>query len=101
LQQLHCKNKAGICDSGPVDVAIYACEHNLLDAKGWKLPGLKKLAKTQKRILRHATQAKLHLFCTRPIYMYGFEVPRNHEQAMAINRRNGDTKPMPKMLRSS
>jgi len=24
--------------------------------------------------------------------MYGFEVPRNHEQAMAIDRRNGNTK---------
>jgi len=24
--------------------------------------------------------------------MYGFEVPRNHEQAMVIDRRNGNTK---------
>jgi len=35
----------------PVAIAIYARDNNLLDAKGWKLPGLKKLAKTQKRIL--------------------------------------------------
>jgi len=84
--------KAGTYDSNPVTVAIYARENNLLDAKGWKLPGLKKLAKTQKRILRHAKQAKLHLFRTKPIYMYGFEAPRNHEQAMAIDRLNGNTK---------
>jgi len=56
-QPLHRKDKAGIYDSDPVTVAIYACENNLLDAKGWKLPGLKKLAKTQKCILRHAKQA--------------------------------------------
>jgi len=59
---LHRKDKAGICDSDPVAIAIYACGNDLLDAKGWKLPGLKKLAKTQKHVLRHAKQAKLHLF---------------------------------------
>jgi len=91
-QLLHRKDKAGIYDCDPVTVVIYARENNLLDANGWKLPGLKKLAKTQKRILRHAKQAKLHSFRTKPICMYGFEVPRNHEQAMAIDRRKGNTK---------
>jgi len=91
-QPLYCKDKAGIYDCDPVTVTIYAHKNNLLDAKGWKLPGLKKLAKTQKRILRHAKQAKLHSFRTKPIYMYGFEVPCNHEQSMAIDRRNGNTK---------
>jgi len=91
-QPLHRKEKAGTYDCDPVAVAIYARENSLLDAKGWKLPGLKKLAKTQKHILRLAKQAKLHSFRTKPIYMYGFEVPRNHEQAMAIDCRNGNTK---------
>jgi len=91
-QPLHRKDKAGIYDSDPVAVAIYAREHHLLDSKGWKFSGLRKLAKIQKRILRHAKQAKLHSFCTKPIYMYGFEVPRNHEQAMAIDRLNRNTK---------
>ena len=53
-QPLHRKDKAGMCDCNPVTVTICARENNLLDAKGWKLPGLKKLAKTQKRILCHA-----------------------------------------------
>jgi len=90
-QPLHHKDKASIYDCDPVTLAIYAHENNLLDTKGWKLSGLKKLAKTQKRILRHAKQAKLHSFRTKPIYMYGFEVPCNHEHAMAIDRRNGNT----------
>ena len=84
-QPLHRKDKGGTCNCDPVTVAIYARENNLLEAKGWKSPRLKKLAKTQKRILRHAKQAKLHSFRTKPIYMYGFEVPCNHEQAMAID----------------
>jgi len=48
------QTEAGIYDSDPVTVAIYAPENNLLDAKGWKLHGPKKLAKTQKRVLCHA-----------------------------------------------
>jgi len=91
-QPLHCKDKAGIYDCDPVTVAIYARKNTLLDAKGWKLPGLEKLVKTQKRVLRHAKQAKLHSFRTKAICMYGFEVPCNHEQVVAIDQRNGSTK---------
>lgn len=75
-----------------VTVAIYAAKHKLLDTPGWKFPGLKKLAKTQQRLVRHANQAKLHSFRTKPVYMYGFLVPRNHDQAMEIDARNGNTK---------
>ena len=78
--------------SDPVTVAIYASEKGLLDTTGWKLPGLKKRAKTQKRLIRLANQAKLHSFRTKPVYMYGFLVPRNHEQAMEIDARNGNTR---------
>jgi len=91
-QPLHRKDKAGICDSDPVAVAVYAHENNLLDSRGWKRPGLRKLAKTQKRILCHAKQAKLHLFRDKPVCVHGFEAPRNHEQAMALDRRNGNMK---------
>jgi len=35
---------------------------------------------------------KLHSLRTQPIHMYGFEVPRNHKQAIAIDQRNGNTK---------
>ena len=78
--------------SDPVTVAIYASEKGLLDTTGWKLPGLKKRAKTQKRLIRLANQANLHSFRTKPVYMYGFLVPRNHEQAMEIDARNGNTR---------
>ena len=54
--------------------------------------GIKKIAKTQKRLIRRANQAKLHSFRTKPIYMYGFQVPRNYDQAMEMDKANGNTR---------
>jgi len=38
--------KSGLWIDDPVTVAIYARDNGLLDEAGWKLPGLKKIAKT-------------------------------------------------------
>jgi hypothetical protein len=46
---------------------------------------------TQK-LLRLANQAKLHSFRTKPVYMYGYLVPRNHEQALELDKTNGNTR---------
>ena len=91
-EPLTTEDKSGMFDMDPVTVAIYADKHNLLDAPGWRLPSLRKCAKTQKRILRLANQAKLHSFRTKPVYMYGFLVPRNHDQAMQLDKENGNTR---------
>jgi hypothetical protein len=85
-------DKTGIYDHDPVTVGIYARENNLLDTPGWKLPGLKKIAKTQQRLIRRANQAKLHSYRNKPVYMFGVLVPRNHEQAMELDAKNGNTK---------
>ena len=53
-EPLTTKDKTGIYDSDPVTIAIYAEKHGLLDTPGWMLPGLKKRAKTQKRLIRLA-----------------------------------------------
>jgi hypothetical protein len=45
----------------------------------------------RKRLLRLANQAKLHSFRTKPVYMYGYLVPRNHEQALELDKTNGNT----------
>ena len=82
----------GIYNTDRVSVAIYAVEHGLLDTEGWQLPGIKKIAKTQKRLTRNANQAKLHSFRNKPVYMYGFQVPRNHQQAMELDAKNGNTR---------
>ena len=73
-------------------MAIYAAKHGLLDTPGWKLPGLKKIAKTQKRLIRRANQAKLHSFRTKMKYMYGYLVPNTYEQGLQLDKENGNTK---------
>ena len=37
-------------------------------------------------------QAKLKSFQTKPVYKFGYLVPRNHEQAVELDKRNGNTK---------
>ena len=37
-------------------------------------------------------QAKLRSFRMTPIYQYGYLVPYNHDQALEIDRMNGNTK---------
>ena len=68
-----------------ITVAVCARDNRLLDKPGWKLPGLKKIAKTQKKLIRVANKAKLHSFRSKPIYMYGFQVPRNHTEALELH----------------
>jgi len=85
-------NGVGMYQTDPVTVAIYARENNLLDTPGWKMKGLKKMAKTQKRLIRFAHQAKLQSYRTKPVYKYGFLVPRNHDQAMEYDADNKNTR---------
>jgi len=83
--------KSGLWIDDPVTVAIYASDNGLLDEPGWKLPGLKKIAKTQKKLIRMANDAKLHSFRSEPICMCGFQVPRNHAEALELDQVNGNT----------
>ena len=86
------KDKTGTYDCDRVTVAIYAKAHGLLNTPGWKLPGLRKIAKTQKRIIRLANQAKLHSYRTKPKYMYGVLIPNTYKQALQFDKDNGNTK---------
>ena len=91
-QPLHNRAKWGVYDTDPVTVAICARDNGLLDTPGWKLPLLKKYAKTQQRMIRMSNQAKLHSYRTAPVYMYGVQVPRNYDQAIQLDQENGNTK---------
>ena len=77
-----------IAADDPVSCAIYAKENNLLEEEGWRR--FKRLAKRQKKLIRLLNQAKLHSFRTKPIYMFGHLVPRNHNQAMQLDESNGN-----------
>ena len=43
-------------------------------------------------MVRMLNQAKLKSFRTSPRYKYGFQVPKDHEEAMMLDQRNGNTK---------
>jgi hypothetical protein len=77
-----------IAADDPVTCAIYARENELLEDPGWKR--FKGIAKQQKKMFQMANQAKLRSFRTAPKYMYGFEVPRDYDQAKRLDTRNGN-----------
>ena len=73
-------------------VAIFAREKGLINKLAPILPGLRKYCKTQKRIVRRANQAKLHLYCHKPVYMFRVLIPRNYQQAVKFDKANGNTR---------
>jgi len=77
--------KTGLWIDDPVTVTIYARDNGLLDEPGWKLPGLKKMVKTQKKLICMANKAKLHSFRSKPIYIFVCQVPSNHAEAVGLN----------------
>ena len=72
-------------------LAEYARDHGLLDK--WDSPKMKikKAAKNSKNLLRMINQAKLRSHRTTPVYKNGHKVPRNHQQAMDLDRINNNT----------
>ena len=44
-----------------------------------------------KKFGRMINQAALKNFRNRPIYKYGYQVPRNHAEAVFIDEKNGNT----------
>ena len=78
-----------IAASDPVTCAIYAKNNQLLHLEGWAR--FKRLASRQKNILRLAHQARLQSYRIAPRYKFGVQVPRNHDQAIELDRANGNT----------
>ena len=73
----------------PVSVALYAQRNDLLTTPGWKR--CKSYVKNPKKLARMINQAKLKVHRTRPVYKYGFQVPRNHDEALRIDEKFGNT----------
>jgi hypothetical protein len=69
-------------------VCYFGKECGLLELDGWKQ--FAHLARRQTKLLRLANQAKLQSFRCQPTFKFGIQVPRNHDQAMEIDRMNGN-----------
>lgn len=74
----------------PVSLAVYAKNNGMLEVEGWKR--LKPLAKRQKKMGRLIRQAKLRSFRTSPKYMYGYQIPSTYEEAIELDKKNGNNK---------
>ena len=78
------------CDK--YELAKYCKEADILDEWSTTRMNLKKLAKREKNLLRVIKQAKLRSHRTAIVYSFGFQVPRNHQQALDIDAENGNRK---------
>ena len=74
----------------PVTVSVYAKKHDLLDQPGWRR--CKRDLKNMKKFGRMINQTRLKNYRRRPVYKYGYQVPRDHEEAVFIDEKNGNTK---------
>jgi hypothetical protein len=74
----------------PVDLAMYAKKHDLLEKEGWKR--FRRIANQDRHLQRLVKQAKLQSFCVSPKYKYGYSIPRNYKEAIEFDELNGNTK---------
>ena len=79
-----------IAEDVKLDLAVYAKENDLIDKPGWIR--FRDLAKNEKKTLRLIKQARLRSFQTAPKYMYGFKIPKDYNEAVELDVRNGNTK---------
>ena len=83
-----------IAKSDPWVVAEYAVENGVLDEwhSMWPSLKLRRYAKNGKKLLRMINAAKRHSYKNSPMWQYGHQVPRNHREAMELDRLNGNQK---------
>ena len=74
----------------PVTVSMYAKKQGLLDKTGWRR--CKRYVRNVKTLGRAANQVRLKNYRNRPVYMYGYQVPRDYDEAMLIDEKNGNDK---------
>ena len=68
-------------------LAAYGKAHNLLDKPGWKR--FKRAARRQERMINTIRTNRIQSFHRAPIYMFGVRVPRNHQEAMQLDKLEG------------
>ena len=73
----------------PIDLVIYTKENNLLELDGQKT--LKRLVDRSKLTEQLIKQAQLYSLKYSPTYKYGYEVPKNYNNAKRLNKKNGNT----------
>ena len=78
-----------ISKDDPLTCAVYAKKHDLLDTTGWK--HLKRYAKTSKKLIRAVKQSRIRQVRASAQYQHGFQVPKDYNDAMRLDKENGNT----------
>lgn len=78
-----------IFSDDPMSVSVYAMYNKLLQIPGWKR--CKPHVKNAKKFGRMINQAKLRNLRRTPIYKYGHQVPKDHQEAVFIDNKNDNT----------
>ena len=73
-----------------VTCAMYAKEHDLLHLDGWKQ--FNKIARRKMVLDRMVNQAKLRSYRRSPKYMFGYQVPHDYLEALALDKQNGNNR---------
>ena len=78
-----------ISKDDPITCAVYAKKHDLLDTTGWK--HLKTYAKTSKGLIRAVKQSRIHKVIASARYQHGFQVPKDYNDAIRLDKKNSNT----------
>ena len=80
--------------TNPWLIAEYAINNGLVELWSERYPSLKlhRYTKNAKKVMRMVNEAKRKSYKNSPVYMYGHQVPRNHQQAVELDLANGNTK---------
>ena len=78
-----------ISKDDPITCAVYSKKHDLLDTTGWK--HLKRYAKTSKRLIRAVKQSRIHQVRASARYQHGFQVPKDYNDAIRLDKENSNT----------
>ena len=81
---------SSIVQDDPITCSVYAKKHGLLNTHGWR--HLKKYVKTSNRLLRAAKHFEIRQVRKAMKYQFGYQVPRNYEDALRLDMENGNHK---------
>ena len=78
-----------ISKDDPINCAVYAKKHDLLDTTGWNHP--KRYAKISKRLIRAVKQSWIRQVRASARYQHGFQVPKDYNDAIRLDKENNNT----------
>jgi hypothetical protein len=79
-----------ISDDDPITCAIYSKKTGLLNQQGWK--HLKPYVRSHSRLIRNIKQSKVRQFRRSVKYKFGYQLPRDYDETMMLDRINGNEK---------